>query len=84
MPWLLAVVVPVLFPEEGAFGTQVLVMMLFALSLDFILGYAGIVTLGHAAYFGLGAYAAGLLSKMPSRTFSATRPKLMPSVSLSG
>jgi branched-chain amino acid transport system permease protein len=62
LPWLAAAAVPVLFPQECAFGTQVLIMMLFALSLDFILGYAGIVTLGHAAYFGLGAYAAGLLS----------------------
>ena len=33
---------------------------LFALSLDLVLGYAGIVTLGHAMFFGLGAYAAGL------------------------
>jgi branched-chain amino acid transport system permease protein len=44
------------------FGTQVLIGILFALSLDLILGYAGIVTLGHAAFFGLGAYAVGLLS----------------------
>jgi branched-chain amino acid transport system permease protein len=36
---------------------------LFALSLDLILGYAGIVSLGHAAFFGVGAYSAGLLSK---------------------
>jgi branched-chain amino acid transport system permease protein len=42
-------------------GGQTLIMILFALSLDLILGYAGIVTLGHAAYFGLGAYAAALL-----------------------
>ena len=38
-------------------------MVLFALSLDLILGYAGIVTLGHAAFFGLGAYAVGLLTQ---------------------
>jgi branched-chain amino acid transport system permease protein len=37
-------------------------MVLFALSLDLILGYAGIVTLGHAAFFGVGAYAAGILA----------------------
>ena len=37
-------------------------MVLFALSLDLILGYAGIVTLGHAAFFGIGAYTAGLLA----------------------
>ena len=43
------------------FGGQVLIMVLFALSLDLILGYAGIVTLGHAAFFGIGAYTVGLL-----------------------
>ena len=42
-------------------GGQTLIMILFALSLDLIVGYAGIVTLGHAAFFGLGAYAAALL-----------------------
>src|SRR5579875_2206237 len=42
------------------FGSQVLIMVLFALSLDLILGYAGIVTLGHAAFFGIGAYTVGL------------------------
>ncbi len=36
---------------------------LFALSLDLILGYAGIISLGHAAFFGIGAYTAGLLAK---------------------
>ena len=36
---------------------------MFALSLDLILGYAGIISLGHAAFFGAGAYAAGLLAK---------------------
>jgi branched-chain amino acid transport system permease protein len=42
-------------------GSQALIMILFALSLDLILGFAGIVTLGHAAFFGIGAYTAGLL-----------------------
>jgi branched-chain amino acid transport system permease protein len=60
--WLAALAVPFLWPEHAAFGAQVLVMMLFALSLDFILGYAGVLTLGHAAYFGVGAYVSGLLS----------------------
>ena len=50
------------FPKHLVLGSQVLVVALFALSLDLILGYAGIVSLGHAAFFGLGAYAAGLLS----------------------
>jgi branched-chain amino acid transport system permease protein len=44
-------------------GSQVLITGLFALSLDLILGYAGIVSLGHAAMFGAGAYTAGLLAK---------------------
>ena len=61
-PWLLAVAVFFVFPDYMVFGTQVLITILFALSLDLILGYAGVVTLGHAAYFGTGAYAAGMLS----------------------
>jgi branched-chain amino acid transport system permease protein len=61
-PWLLAVAAFFVFPDYMVFGTQVLITILFALSLDLILGYAGVVTLGHAAYFGTGAYAAGMLS----------------------
>ena len=38
-------------------------MVLFALSLDLALGYAGIVTLGHAAFFGVGAYTVGMLAQ---------------------
>ena len=48
------------FSDYLALGSQVLIMILFALSLDLVLGYAGIVTLGHAAFFGTGAYAAGI------------------------
>ena len=44
-------------------ASQIAITALFALSLDLILGFAGIVSLGHAAYFGVGAYTAGLLSK---------------------
>ena len=62
LPWLLAVGAFFAFPDYLFLGTQVLILILFALSLDLILGYAGIVTLGHAAYFGLGAYVAGMLS----------------------
>lgn len=43
--------------------SQIAITALFAISLDLILGYAGVVSLGHAAFFGLGAYAAGLISK---------------------
>lgn len=62
LPWLIAVACYFLFPDRMTFGNQVLIMVMFALSLDLILGYAGIVTLGHAAFFGVGAYAAALLS----------------------
>ena len=51
------------FPNNLVLATQILIAGLFALSLDLILGYAGIVTLGHAAFFGVGAYTAGLLAK---------------------
>lgn len=62
LPWVIAIAAFFAFPDYMAFGTQVLVMVLFALSLDLILGYAGIVSLGHAAFFGTGAYAAGMLA----------------------
>jgi branched-chain amino acid transport system permease protein len=52
-----------LFPSYLQLASQIAVTALFALSLDLILGYAGIVSLGHAAFFGLGAYAAGIISK---------------------
>jgi branched-chain amino acid transport system permease protein len=48
------------FPNSLMFGSQILITGLFALSLDLVLGYAGIVSLGHAAFFGIGAYTAGL------------------------
>jgi branched-chain amino acid transport system permease protein len=61
LPWLIAIAAFVLLPDRMTFGGQVLIMVMFALSLDLILGYAGIVTLGHAAFFGIGAYTVGLL-----------------------
>ena len=51
------------FPTYLSLASQIAITALFALSLDLILGYAGIVSLGHAAFFGLGAYTAGLFSK---------------------
>ena len=54
--------VPLLGTDYYALGTQVAVTMIFALSLDLLVGYAGIVTLGHSLFFGLGAYATGLAS----------------------
>ena len=62
LPWLAAIGAYFLFPDRLTFGSQVLLMAMFALSLDLILGYAGIVTLGHAAFFGLGAYTVGVLA----------------------
>ena len=61
LPWLLAIAAYFAFPDQMILGSQTLIMILFALSLDLILGYAGIVTLGHAAFFGLGAYGAAML-----------------------
>ena len=61
LPWLIAIAAFFFFPDRMTFGSQVLIMVMFALSLDLILGYAGIVTLGHAAFFGIGAYTVGLL-----------------------
>ncbi len=62
LPWLIAIACFFLFPNRMTFGNQVLIMVMFALSLDLILGYAGIVTLGHAAFFGVGAYTVALAS----------------------
>ena len=63
IPWVLALAFYLAFPKYLGFGTELLVTILFALSLDFVLGYAGIVTLGHAAFFGAGAYTVGMLAK---------------------
>ena len=60
LPWLVAIAAFFVFPDYMALGSQVLIIILFALSLDLILGYAGIITLGHAAYFGTGAYAVAM------------------------
>ena len=61
--WLATLLPFALFPNYLVLASQVAITALFALSLDLILGYAGIVSLGHAAFFGVGAYTAGLLSK---------------------
>lgn len=52
-----------LLPGHALILNEIAILALFALSLDLILGYAGIVSLGHAAYFGAGAYVAGLFAK---------------------
>lgn len=60
--WLLPVAAFFVFPNYLVLGSQILIVALFALSFDLVLGYAGIVSLGHAAFFGVGAYTAGLLA----------------------
>ena len=62
LPWLAAIAFYFAFPDYLGFGTELLITILFALSLDLALGYAGIITLGHAAFFGTGAYTVGLLA----------------------
>jgi branched-chain amino acid transport system permease protein len=62
IPWVIAIAFFFLAGGYLSFGTQIIIWILFAMSLDLVLGYAGVVTLGHAAYFGFGAYIAGLCS----------------------
>ncbi len=52
-----------LLPGQALLLNEIAILALFAVSLDLILGYAGIVSLGHAAFFGLGAYGAALFAK---------------------
>lgn len=61
--WLLALAVPVLLPSHALIVNEIAIVALFAVSLDLVLGYAGIVSLGHAAFFGIGGYAAALFAK---------------------
>jgi len=61
--WLLPVAAFFLFPRHYLLLNEIVIFALFALSLDLILGYAGIISLGHAAFFGFGAYAAALFAK---------------------
>jgi branched-chain amino acid transport system permease protein len=56
------IVYPLALPGYLDLGTRMLVMVLFAMSLDLLVGYCGLVTLGHAAFFGVGAYSAGILA----------------------
>jgi branched-chain amino acid transport system permease protein len=61
--WACALLPFVVTPNYLSLASQIAITALFALSLDLILGYAGIVSLGHAAFFGMGAYTAGLIAK---------------------
>ena len=61
--WVAALASVFLLPNKHLILTEITILALFALSLDLILGYSGIISLGHAAYFGFGGYVAGLLAK---------------------
>jgi branched-chain amino acid transport system permease protein len=61
--WILAFAAPTLFPGFALIINEVAIVALFAVALDLILGYTGIVSLGHAAFFGMGGYAAALFAK---------------------
>jgi branched-chain amino acid transport system permease protein len=61
--WVCTLLPFLVFPSYLVLASQIAITGLFALSIDLVLGYAGIVTLGHAAFFGLGAYGAGLFAK---------------------
>ena len=61
--WLVALAAVLIVPRRLLLLNEIAILALFALSLDLILGYAGVVSLGHAAFLGLGAYTAGLAAK---------------------
>jgi branched-chain amino acid transport system permease protein len=64
LAWLAAASSWFLFGSWHPLLNDVAITALFALSLDLVLGYGGIVTLGHAAFFGFGAYVAGYMAKI--------------------
>lgn len=61
--WVLPIAILTLFPSQAFLVNQIAIMALFGISLDLILGYTGIMSLGHAAFFGMGAFAAALFAK---------------------
>lgn len=61
--WLFAFALPALWPGHALIVNEIAIVALFAVSLDLVLGYTGIVTLGHAAFLGFGAYCAALFAK---------------------
>ena len=61
--WLAALLSWFVLPRQAPMLNEMAILALFAVSLDLILGYAGIVSLGHAAFFGTGAYVAALFAK---------------------
>jgi branched-chain amino acid transport system permease protein len=62
--WLLLLASPWMLQERALLINEIAIVALFAVSLDLVLGFTGIVSLGHAAFFGMGAYAAALFAKL--------------------
>jgi len=62
--WLAAFALPLAMPSHSLMVNEIAIVALFAMSLDLILGFTGIVSLGHAAFFGFGAYVAALFAKL--------------------
>jgi branched-chain amino acid transport system permease protein len=61
--WALAFASPWLLAQHALIINEIAIVALFAVSLDLVLGYTGIVSLGHAAFLGFGAYSAALFAK---------------------
>jgi branched-chain amino acid transport system permease protein len=80
IPWMLLVLVAAFFvPALGSrfytfLANDVVIWALFATSLNLLVGYTGLVSFGHAAYFGIGAYTTGLLMKKAGLTFLLAFP----------
>ena len=74
--WLLALASPLVLSSHALIINEIAIVALFAVSLDLILGFTGIVSLGHAAFFGMGAYTAALFCKlvMPDPLMATTMP----------
>src|SRR5690625_2786141 len=60
--WAILFLIPAVYPSQNFLINEIAILILFAVSLDLVIGYSGIVTLGQAAFFGVGAYVAGLFS----------------------
>src|SRR5580700_11898668 len=80
VPWMLIVFVAALtIPWFGSrydtfLATQIAISALFAMSLNLLLGTTGLVSFGHVAYFGIGAYVCGILMKTYAMPFSIALP----------
>ena len=83
--WIGAFLVLLVLPSRDLLLNEIAILALFALSLDLLLGYAGIISLGHAAFFGIGAYVAGLLTKhgLPDPTLGLVIAAVAPPFSAS-